>query len=122
VFFVRHYLDRFLGRTGAKSAEDAAAIVMASAGDDADRAQLERVEHEWIVGLAEKVQMLEARRADVEAGIVRKCGPPAGRTTWAAERIDAGHLDWDADCGGWRLAEGADHALEPENLGRRGPW
>jgi hypothetical protein len=67
VVFARHYLDRFLGRIGAKSAEDTAAIVMASVDDDADRAQLERVEHlaEWIVGLAEKVQMLEVRWADV---------------------------------------------------------
>jgi hypothetical protein len=58
VVFARRYLGRLVGRVGAKSAEDAAAIVMASVGDDADRARLERVEEfaEWIVRFAEKVQ------------------------------------------------------------------
>jgi hypothetical protein len=79
VVFARRYLDRFLGRIGAKSAEEAAEIVMASVGDDADRARLERVEEfaEWIVRFAEKVQLLEARRSDVEAGIERRRFKPA---------------------------------------------
>jgi hypothetical protein len=78
VYFARRYLDRLVGRVGAESPEDAADIVLASVDDDADRARPERVEEfaEWIVRFAEKLQMLEARRADVEAGIVRKCGPP----------------------------------------------
>jgi hypothetical protein len=60
VVFGRRYLDRFLGWIGAKTAEDAAAIVMASVDDDADRAELKRVEAlaEWIVGFAAKVQLL----------------------------------------------------------------
>jgi hypothetical protein len=78
VVFARRYLDRLVGRVGAESPEEAAEIVVTSVGDDADRAQLERVGElaEWIVGLAEMVAKLEARRSDVEAGIVRKCGPP----------------------------------------------
>jgi hypothetical protein len=78
VAFARRYLDRLVGRLGAKSAEEAAEIVLASAGDEADRDQLERVEQfaEWIVEISEKVEILEAHRADVAAGIVRKCGPP----------------------------------------------
>jgi hypothetical protein len=82
-------MDRFLGRLGAKSAEDAAAIVMASAADEPDRAELERVEQlaEQIAGIAEKVQMLQAHRADVDAGIVRKCGPSKIRVRSVAKLL-----------------------------------
>jgi hypothetical protein len=44
VVFARHYLDRLVGRVGAESPEEAAAIVIALAGDDADREKRERVE------------------------------------------------------------------------------
>jgi hypothetical protein len=89
VFFARHYLDRFLGRIGAKSAEDAAANVLASVGDDADRARLESVEElaDWFRDTAEMVAKLEARRADVEAGIVRKIGPPKWRVRSVAKML-----------------------------------
>jgi hypothetical protein len=86
VVFARHYLDRLVGRVGAESPEDAAAIVMASVDDDADRERLERVEQlaEWIVRFAQKVQLLEARRSDVEAGIVRRRVKPTMRVKSAA--------------------------------------
>jgi hypothetical protein len=89
VYYGRRYLDRLLGRVGAESAEEAAEIVMASAGDDADRATLERVEEfvEQIRGIAEMVERLEAHRADVEAGIVRKAGKPMLRVKSMAKLL-----------------------------------
>jgi hypothetical protein len=96
VVFARRYLDRLVGRVRAKSAEEAAEIVMASVGDDADRAQVERVEQvgEWIVVLAEKVEMFEQHRADEAAGIVRKCGPPKIRVRSIAKLLpDLPRLD-----------------------------
>jgi hypothetical protein len=89
VYYGRRYLDRLLGRIGAESPEEAAVIVMASAGDDADRATLERVEEfvEQIRGIAEMVERLEAHRADVEAGIVRKAGNPMLRVKSMAKLL-----------------------------------
>jgi hypothetical protein len=89
VYYGRRYLDRLLGRIGAESPEEAAAIVMASAGDDADRAKLERVEQlaEWIRATADMVTRLEARREDVEACIVRKMGPPKLRVRSMAKLL-----------------------------------
>ncbi len=76
VVFARHYLDCLVGRVGVESPEEAAAIVMALAGDDTDREKRERVEAfaEWIVGFGEKVQLLECR-AVVEPGSVHRPCP-----------------------------------------------
>jgi cold shock CspA family protein len=65
VYVARRYLDRIVARVGAKSPEEAAAIVMASVGDNADRERLERVEKfaEQIVEFAKSVAILEALRA-----------------------------------------------------------
>jgi hypothetical protein len=77
VFFGRHYLDRLVDRIGAKSAAEAADIVLALAGDDAGREEMERVERlaEWIVGMAEiiaRMERLRAVEAAEAAGIVQR--------------------------------------------------
>jgi hypothetical protein len=89
VVFARRYLDRLVGRVGGKSPEDAAEIVLSSVDDDADREKLERVEElaEWIRATAEMVEKLEARQADVAAGIVRKIGPPKWRVRSVAKLL-----------------------------------
>jgi hypothetical protein len=89
VFFARHYLDRLVGRIGAKSAEEAAELVLASVDDDADRERLERVEElaEWFRATAEMVEKLEARDADVAAGIVRRRPVPKIRVRSEAKLL-----------------------------------
>jgi cold shock CspA family protein len=78
VYFGRRYLDRLVGRLGAKSPEEAAEIVMASVGDDVDREYRERVERfaEWIVECAEGVTILDAlRAADAADGSAHRSRP-----------------------------------------------